>query len=283
MVDPMAQHVQSEQVSKEAAQAAAQADYEGQQEPVAWGEFYGGKIVAVSLHKNHHYTVPLYTHPSEQADYFGELVARARQSATKASAKFPQPNYVTLKIAEEAGEVVRGAVHYAEGRMEWSEVEGEIVQLIAMLIRFVTEGDQINGITPPARAALEAKLAVLETKLAALSAEKDAELAEAASALWRIPPNVHTIPCEANGFAEPDPFEGVGETYADAYMREKARAESASALLSARIEECAVLKDQLAVKDVVLTKAVQEIERLKNLVGDPEGTAAHAEGGKEDA
>ena len=72
-------------------------------------------------------------------------------------------------------------------------------------------------------------------------------------------------------------IEGVGETYADAYMREKARAESASALLSARIEECAVLKDQLAVKDVVLTKAVQEIERLKNLVGDPEGTAAHAE------
>jgi hypothetical protein len=33
--------------------------------------------------------------------------------------------------------------------MEWSEVEGEIIQLIAMLIRFVTEGDQINGITPP--------------------------------------------------------------------------------------------------------------------------------------
>ena len=83
-------------------------------------------------------------------DYFEGLVAKARQSAAKASAKFPQPNYVTLKIAEEAGEVVRGAVHYAEGRMEWEEVEGEIVQLLAMLIRFVTEGDQINGITPPA-------------------------------------------------------------------------------------------------------------------------------------
>lgn len=113
--------------------------------------------------------------------------------------------------------------------------------------------------------------------IATALAVRDAELAEAASALWRIPPNVHTIPCEANGFAEPDPFEGVGETYADAYMREKTRADSASALLSARIEECAVLKDQIAVKDVVLDKAVQEIERLKNLVGDPEGTAAHAE------
>lgn len=97
------------------------------------------------------YAVP---HPSpvseEVTDYFGNLVGRARTAAAKASVKFPQPNYVTLKIAEEAGEVVRGAVHYAENRMEWSEVEGEIVQLLAMLIRFVTEGDQINGITPPA-------------------------------------------------------------------------------------------------------------------------------------
>lgn len=83
------------------------------------------------------------------ADYFGSLVANARVSAAKAAKKFPQPNYVALKIAEEAGEVVRGAVHYAEGRMDWLEVEGEIIQLIAMLIRFVNEGDQVNGITPP--------------------------------------------------------------------------------------------------------------------------------------
>lgn len=82
-------------------------------------------------------------------DYFGELVSRARAAAEKATRKFPQPNYVTLKIAEEAGEVVRGAVHYAEGRMPWDEVEGEIVQLLAMLIRFVTEGDEINGVNPP--------------------------------------------------------------------------------------------------------------------------------------
>lgn len=85
------------------------------------------------------------------ADYFGELVERGRLAAAKATTKFPQPNYVTLKIAEEAGEVVRGAVHYAENRMEWAEVEGEIVQLIAMLIRFVTEGDEVNGVKPPVR------------------------------------------------------------------------------------------------------------------------------------
>ncbi len=87
----------------------------------------------------------------EKADYFDDITSRARKSAIKAANKFPQPNYISLKIAEEAGEVVRGCVHYAEGRMEWEEVEGEIVQLIAMLYRLVTEGDEVNGIIPPER------------------------------------------------------------------------------------------------------------------------------------
>lgn len=82
-------------------------------------------------------------------DYFASLVSKARNSADKAMVKFPQPNYVLLKVAEEAGEVVQAGVHYAENRMTWQEVEGEIVQLLAMLIRLVTEGDQVNGITPP--------------------------------------------------------------------------------------------------------------------------------------
>jgi len=82
-------------------------------------------------------------------DYFGSLVSKARISADKAMVKFPQPNYVLLKVAEEAGEVVQAGVHYAENRMSWGEVEGEIVQLVAMLIRLVTEGDQVNGIKPP--------------------------------------------------------------------------------------------------------------------------------------
>ena len=83
-------------------------------------------------------------------DYFGGLVTKARASADKAMRKFPQPNYVLLKVAEEAGEVVQAGVHYAENRMTWQDVEGEIIQLLAMLIRLVTEGDQVNGITPPA-------------------------------------------------------------------------------------------------------------------------------------
>lgn len=86
---------------------------------------------------------------AEQSDYFSSFVTMARTSADKAMRKFPQPNYVLLKVAEEAGEVVQAGVHYAENRMTWDEVEGEIVQLLAMLIRLVTEGDQINGVTPP--------------------------------------------------------------------------------------------------------------------------------------
>ena len=82
-------------------------------------------------------------------DYFSGLVNKARTSADKAMLKFPQPNYVLLKVAEEAGEVVQAGVHYAENRMTWQELEGEIVQLLAMIIRLVTEGDQVNGITPP--------------------------------------------------------------------------------------------------------------------------------------
>jgi len=97
-----------------------------------------------------HVVVPVEAHPID------DIVTRAKAAAAKASVKFPQPNYVALKIAEEAGEVVRGCVHYAEKRMGWEEVEGEIVHHIAMLIRLVTEGDQINGVTPP-RAMLAAK------------------------------------------------------------------------------------------------------------------------------
>lgn len=93
-----------------------------------------------------------------QSDYFASLVALARVSADKAMKKFPQPNYVLLKVAEEAGEVVQAGVHYAENRMEWKQVEGEIVQLLAMLIRLVTEGDQINGVTPPASCAAGIKV-----------------------------------------------------------------------------------------------------------------------------
>ena len=105
---------------------------------------------------------PLYAHPAPSIpavpDYFAGLVAAARVRADKAMRKFPQPNYVLNKVAEESGEVIKAVIHYTEGREEWANVESEIIDNLAMLIRLVTEGDQVIGFTPPepCRAAVEA-------------------------------------------------------------------------------------------------------------------------------
>lgn len=102
----------------------------------------------------------LPTAPSMPArpDYFAGLVAAARVRANKAMRRFPQPNYVLNKVAEESGEVIKAVIHYTEGREEWSNVEDEIIDNLAMLLRLVTEGDQVIGFTPPdpCRAALPA-------------------------------------------------------------------------------------------------------------------------------
>ncbi|HFD7119996.1 TPA: hypothetical protein ACF3P8_002613 [Serratia marcescens] len=87
--------------------------------------------------------------PSVPQDYFGALVEKARMSADKAMQKHPQPNYVLNKVAEESGEVIKAVIHYTEGREEWANVEGEIIDNLAMLIRLVIEGDQVIGFTPP--------------------------------------------------------------------------------------------------------------------------------------
>lgn len=97
--------------------------------------------------------IPLYTAPpapvSVPDDYFSSLVAAARVRADKAMRKFPQPNYVLNKVAEESGEVIKAVIHFTEGREEWRNVEGEIIDNLAMLIRLVMEGDQVIGFTPP--------------------------------------------------------------------------------------------------------------------------------------
>ncbi len=95
----------------------------------------------------------IYAHPVQTVavldDYFSALVAAARSRADKAMRKFPQPNYVLNKVAEESGEVIKAVIHYTEGREEWANVEYEIIDNLAMLIRLVVEGDQVIGFTPP--------------------------------------------------------------------------------------------------------------------------------------
>ena len=86
-------------------------------------------------------------------DDWYELLAEARGEAAKAMRKFPQPNYVISKIAEEAGEVVKAAIHCAEGRETADNLRNEIRQTIAMLYRLWIEGDEVHGL-PPVRTAL---------------------------------------------------------------------------------------------------------------------------------
>ncbi|OZP72385.1 hypothetical protein CIG23_17545 [Raoultella planticola] len=93
---------------------------------------------------------PLYRHAQPAPDdYFGSLVSAARLRADKAMRKYPQPNYVLNKVAEESGEVIKAVIHYHEGREEWASVEAELIDNLAMLIRLVVEGDQVIGFTPP--------------------------------------------------------------------------------------------------------------------------------------
>ena len=92
---------------------------------------------------------------SAESDWL-TLISDAMAEANKAMVKFPQPNYVITKFAEEAGEVVKAAVHCAEGRETPQNLRGEIKQAIAMLYRLWNEGDQVHGLQPVAALLLAA-------------------------------------------------------------------------------------------------------------------------------
>lgn len=80
---------------------------------------------------------------------FAGLITEAKERAEKAMAKYPQPNYVLTKFAEESGEVVKECVHYAEGRGNWDFVRYEMIDTLAMMMRLLAEGDQVHGFIPP--------------------------------------------------------------------------------------------------------------------------------------
>ena len=79
---------------------------------------------------------------------FYDLIDTSIVEAEKAMSKFPQPNYVITKFAEESGEVVKGAVHCAEGRGSYEDLQGEMKQTIAMMYRLWVEGDEVHGLSP---------------------------------------------------------------------------------------------------------------------------------------
>jgi hypothetical protein len=84
----------------------------------------------------------------DEIEGFRTLVDAAIGEAVRAMKKFPQPNYVISKIAEESGEVVKAAIHCAEGRETAENVLGEMRQTIAMLFRLYVEGDGVHGLPP---------------------------------------------------------------------------------------------------------------------------------------
>jgi len=84
----------------------------------------------------------------DEVEGFLVLVDTAISEAIRAMQKFPQPNYVISKVAEEAGEVVKAAIHCAEGRETPESVVAEMRQTIAMLFRLYAEGDGVHGLPP---------------------------------------------------------------------------------------------------------------------------------------
>lgn len=115
-------------------------------EAIAYGSVRQSQEEGIELAR-----MALTTIDSEMAvqDYFSLLVSAARVRADKAMRKYPLPNYVLNKVSEENGEVIKAVIHYTEGREEWSNVESEIIDNLAMLLRLVIEGDQVIGFTPP--------------------------------------------------------------------------------------------------------------------------------------
>ena len=83
----------------------------------------------------------------DQVQYLHDIFARSVGQSRRAMVKFPQPNYCLLKVAEEAGEVVKAGVHLAEGRdFTHDDLEREVIDTIAMCFRVLIEGDQVIGL-----------------------------------------------------------------------------------------------------------------------------------------
>jgi hypothetical protein len=81
-------------------------------------------------------------------DHLQSFLTDAHIEAVEAMRRYPQPNYVISKVAEECGEVVKAAIHCAEGRDTVEHVRAEVRQAMAMLMRLYLEGDQVHGCPP---------------------------------------------------------------------------------------------------------------------------------------
>ena len=63
---------------------------------------------------------------------------------------FPKPNHLVLAMVEESGEVVKATLDLYSGKDGATEnkIKKEIIQLMAMCIRLLTEGDPTVKLKP---------------------------------------------------------------------------------------------------------------------------------------
>ena len=106
---------------------------------------------------------------------FEDIVRLVQEELVKAKAKFPEPDFLTTAMSEEAGELVRAILNhkyaedaynsYAEALQYSSqksklndldtacgvaldEVQKEAIQTIAMCVRLLMEGDPVHSLPP---------------------------------------------------------------------------------------------------------------------------------------
>lgn len=73
-------------------------------------------------------------------------VADVSAELDRARTKFPKPDLLTTAFAEEAGELVKAILDGYNGKA--SDVYGEAIQTIAMVVRLIEEGDPVHRLKP---------------------------------------------------------------------------------------------------------------------------------------
>lgn len=70
----------------------------------------------------------------------------------RARAKFPNPRLLLSAMTEEHGELVKSVLDKMQGKASEAHVYGEAVQLVAMVVRLIEEGDPLHELAPIALA-----------------------------------------------------------------------------------------------------------------------------------
>lgn len=71
-----------------------------------------------------------------------------KNELVRARAKFPKPDYLLSAFSEESGELVKSVLDHMFEKATKDEVYAEAIQVIAMAVRIIEEGDPIHKLTP---------------------------------------------------------------------------------------------------------------------------------------